>query len=114
MGYYSMDFACYLFNILTQLICLVYICEIIYCFFPVICQMIEGASKEQRNDLGITTIDYYHYLSQSGSYKVDDINDKRDFQETMVPHVYFLCTAVVFCSLLINFPFAWVQAVLNR
>ncbi|XP_077328497.1 unconventional myosin-Ie isoform X1 [Lithobates pipiens] len=51
--------------------------------FHIFYQMIEGASKEQRNDLGITTIDYYHYLSQSGSYKVDDINDKRDFQETM-------------------------------
>ncbi|XP_068131635.1 unconventional myosin-Ie [Hyperolius riggenbachi] len=51
--------------------------------FHIFYQLIEGASKEQRNDLGITSIDYYYYLSQSGSYKVDDINDKRDFQETM-------------------------------
>ncbi|KAM5171054.1 unconventional myosin-Ie isoform 2-T2 [Mantella aurantiaca] len=51
--------------------------------FHIFYQLIEGTSKEQRNDLGITTIDYYYYLSQSGSYKVDDINDKRDFQETM-------------------------------
>uniref|UniRef100_A0A8D3DZ91 Osteoclast-stimulating factor 1 n=1 Tax=Scophthalmus maximus TaxID=52904 RepID=A0A8D3DZ91_SCOMX len=28
-------------------------------------------------------LDYYTYLNQSGSYKVDDINDKSDFQETM-------------------------------
>ncbi|XP_077119978.1 unconventional myosin-Ie [Ranitomeya variabilis] len=51
--------------------------------FHIFYQLIEGASKEQRNDLGITNLDYYYYLSQSGSYKVDDINDKRDFQETM-------------------------------
>ncbi|XP_063305190.1 unconventional myosin-Ie [Pelobates fuscus] len=51
--------------------------------FHIFYQMIEGSSKEQRNALGITSIDYYYYLSQSGSYKVDDINDKRDFQETM-------------------------------
>ncbi|XP_018419743.1 PREDICTED: unconventional myosin-Ie [Nanorana parkeri] len=51
--------------------------------FHIFYQLIEGASKEQKNDLGITTLDYYCYLSQSGSYKVDDINDKRDFQETM-------------------------------
>ncbi|KAM4677868.1 unconventional myosin-Ie [Discoglossus pictus] len=51
--------------------------------FHIFYQLIEGASKEQRNNLGITTIDYYSYLNQSGSYKVDDINDKRDFQETM-------------------------------
>lgn len=47
-------------------------------------QLIEGASGEQKNSLGITTLDYYSYLNQSGSYKVDDINDKSDFQETMV------------------------------
>ncbi|KAM4747533.1 unconventional myosin-Ie [Rhinophrynus dorsalis] len=51
--------------------------------FHIFYQMIEGASKEQRDNLGITSIDYYYYLSLSGSYKVDDINDKRDFQETM-------------------------------
>lgn len=47
-------------------------------------QLIEGASGEQKSSLGITTLDYYSYLNQSGSYKVDDINDKSDFQETMV------------------------------
>ncbi|XP_053573509.1 unconventional myosin-Ie [Bombina bombina] len=51
--------------------------------FHIFYQLIEGASKEQKNSLGITSIDYYNYLSQSGSYKVDDINDKRDFQETL-------------------------------
>lgn len=47
-------------------------------------QLIEGATGEQKSSLGITSLDYYTYLNQSGSYKVDDINDKSDFQETMV------------------------------
>ncbi|XP_076584111.1 unconventional myosin-Ie isoform X1 [Chaetodon auriga] len=51
--------------------------------FHIFYQLIEGASGEQKNSLGITTLDYYTYLNQSGSYKVDDINDKSDFQETM-------------------------------
>uniref|UniRef100_A0AAQ5Y128 Osteoclast-stimulating factor 1 n=1 Tax=Amphiprion ocellaris TaxID=80972 RepID=A0AAQ5Y128_AMPOC len=51
--------------------------------FHIFYQLIEGASGEQKNSLGITNLDYYTYLNQSGSYKVDDINDKSDFQETM-------------------------------
>ncbi|XP_022056513.1 unconventional myosin-Ie isoform X1 [Acanthochromis polyacanthus] len=51
--------------------------------FHIFYQLIEGASGEQKNSLGITSLDYYTYLNQSGSYKVDDINDKSDFQETM-------------------------------
>ncbi|KAJ8407711.1 hypothetical protein AAFF_G00267550 [Aldrovandia affinis] len=51
--------------------------------FHVFYQLIEGASGDQKSSLGITDLDYYSYLNQSGSYKVDDINDKRDFQETM-------------------------------
>lgn len=47
-------------------------------------QLIEGASSEQKSSLGITSMDYYNYLSLSGSYKVDDIDDKSDFQETLV------------------------------
>ncbi|CAM5087367.1 unnamed protein product [Natator depressus] len=51
--------------------------------FHVFYQLIEGASSEQKHSLGITSMDYYYYLSLSGSYKVDDINDKSDFQETL-------------------------------
>ncbi|XP_068551393.1 unconventional myosin-Ie isoform X1 [Anas acuta] len=51
--------------------------------FHIFYQLIEGASSEQKSSLGITTMDYYYYLSLSGSYKVDDINDKSDFQETL-------------------------------
>ncbi|XP_053720613.1 unconventional myosin-Ie isoform X3 [Synchiropus splendidus] len=50
--------------------------------FHIFYQLIEGASADQKNSLGITNLDYYTYLNQSGSYKVDDINDKSDFQET--------------------------------
>ncbi|XP_029932697.1 unconventional myosin-Ie isoform X2 [Myripristis murdjan] len=51
--------------------------------FHIFYQLIEGASGEQKSSLGITSLDYYSYLNQSGSYKVDDINDKSEFQETL-------------------------------
>ncbi|XP_055454014.1 unconventional myosin-Ie [Psammomys obesus] len=51
--------------------------------FHIFYQVIEGASPEQKQSLGITSMDYYYYLSLSGSYKVDDIDDKREFQETL-------------------------------
>lgn len=53
-------------------------------FCDVILQLIEGANADQKSSLGITNLDYYSYLNQSGSYKVEDINDKHDFQETLV------------------------------
>ena len=46
--------------------------------------MIEGANAQQKEGLGIMTPDYYYYLNQSGTYKVDGTNDSKDFQETMV------------------------------
>ncbi|XP_041082460.1 unconventional myosin-Ie-like isoform X2 [Polyodon spathula] len=51
--------------------------------FHIFYQLIEGASAEQKSSLGITSLDYYYYLNQSGSYTVDDINDKSDFHETL-------------------------------
>lgn len=50
----------------------------------VVFQLIEGASAQQREALGIMTPDCYYYLNQSGTYKVDGTNDSKDFQETMV------------------------------
>lgn len=47
-------------------------------------QLIEGASAQQKEGLGIMTPDYYYYLNQSGTYKVDGTNDSKDYQETMV------------------------------
>lgn len=51
--------------------------------FHIFYQLIEGASAEQKHSLGITSMDYYYYLSLSGSYKVDGIDDRREFQETL-------------------------------
>uniref|UniRef100_A0AAZ3S0F3 Osteoclast-stimulating factor 1 n=1 Tax=Oncorhynchus tshawytscha TaxID=74940 RepID=A0AAZ3S0F3_ONCTS len=54
--------------------------------FHVYYQLIEGANPQQKEALGIMTPDYYYYLNQSGTYKVDGTNDSKDFQETMVPY----------------------------
>ncbi|XP_025027120.1 unconventional myosin-Ie-like [Python bivittatus] len=51
--------------------------------FHIYYQLLEGASPEQRENLGITSPDYYYYLNQSAAYKVDDINDLQEFQETL-------------------------------
>uniref|UniRef100_A0A8C8FDF2 Osteoclast-stimulating factor 1 n=1 Tax=Oncorhynchus tshawytscha TaxID=74940 RepID=A0A8C8FDF2_ONCTS len=51
--------------------------------FHVYYQLIEGANPQQKEALGIMTPDYYYYLNQSGTYKVDGTNDSKDFQETM-------------------------------
>ncbi|XP_029286156.1 unconventional myosin-If [Cottoperca gobio] len=51
--------------------------------FHIYYQMIEGANAQQKEGLGIMTPDYYCYLNQSGTYKVDGTNDSKDFQETM-------------------------------
>ncbi|GCB85429.1 hypothetical protein scyTo_0026054, partial [Scyliorhinus torazame] len=45
--------------------------------------VLAGVNEEERENLGITTPDYYYYLNQSATYKVDDINDKQEFAETM-------------------------------
>ncbi|KAJ8278563.1 hypothetical protein GJAV_G00088940 [Gymnothorax javanicus] len=51
--------------------------------FHVYYQLLEGASAQQKENLGIMTPDYYNYLNQSGTYKVDGTNDSKDFHETM-------------------------------
>ncbi|XP_053743524.1 myosin IEb [Synchiropus splendidus] len=51
--------------------------------FHIYYQLLEGASGEQRENLGVTTPDYYNYLNQSGTYTVDDVNDKKEFSDTM-------------------------------
>uniref|UniRef100_A0A3B3SYU1 Osteoclast-stimulating factor 1 n=1 Tax=Paramormyrops kingsleyae TaxID=1676925 RepID=A0A3B3SYU1_9TELE len=43
----------------------------------------QGVSVGQREALGIMTPDYFYYLNQSGTYKVDGTIDSKDFQETM-------------------------------
>ncbi|XP_068426002.1 myosin IEb [Clinocottus analis] len=51
--------------------------------FHIYYQMLEGASSEQRENLGVTTPDYYFYLNQSGTYTVEDMDDKKEFLDTM-------------------------------
>ncbi|KAK2835280.1 hypothetical protein Q5P01_015764 [Channa striata] len=51
--------------------------------FHIYYQLIEGANAQQKEGLGIMTPDYYYYLNQSGTYKVDGTNDSKEFQETM-------------------------------
>ena len=34
--------------------------------------------------LGLTNMDYYYFLNQSGTYTVDDVNDAKDFQDILV------------------------------
>ncbi|KAJ0032744.1 hypothetical protein NQD34_002825 [Periophthalmus magnuspinnatus] len=51
--------------------------------FHIYYQLLEGANAQQKEGLGIMTPDYYYYLNQSGTYKVDGTNDSKDFQETM-------------------------------
>ncbi|KAF5892087.1 unconventional myosin-Ie-like, partial [Clarias magur] len=51
--------------------------------FHIYYQLLAGATKEQRENLGITAPDYYFYMNQSGTYTVDDINDKKEFSDTM-------------------------------
>uniref|UniRef100_A0A6Q2XAC7 Osteoclast-stimulating factor 1 n=1 Tax=Esox lucius TaxID=8010 RepID=A0A6Q2XAC7_ESOLU len=51
--------------------------------FHIYYQLMEGANPQQKEGLGIMTPDYYYYLNQSGTYKVDGTNDSKDFQETM-------------------------------
>uniref|UniRef100_A0A8D1Q3Q9 Myosin IF n=1 Tax=Sus scrofa TaxID=9823 RepID=A0A8D1Q3Q9_PIG len=48
-----------------------------------ILQLLEGASQEQRQNLGLMTPDYYYYLNQSDTYKVDGTDDRSDFSETL-------------------------------
>uniref|UniRef100_A0A3Q3F8T8 Osteoclast-stimulating factor 1 n=1 Tax=Labrus bergylta TaxID=56723 RepID=A0A3Q3F8T8_9LABR len=51
--------------------------------FHIYYQLLEGATSEQRENLGVTTPDYYFYLNQSGTYTVEDVNDKKEFSDTM-------------------------------
>ncbi|XP_025897271.1 unconventional myosin-If [Nothoprocta perdicaria] len=51
--------------------------------FHIYYQLIEGASQEQRQNLGIMTPDYYYYLNQSDTYQVDGTDDCSDFHETI-------------------------------
>ncbi|XP_066465075.1 unconventional myosin-Ie-like [Eleutherodactylus coqui] len=51
--------------------------------FHIFYQLLEGVSAEDRENLGVTSPDYYFYLNQSAVYNVEDVSDKNEFAETM-------------------------------
>lgn len=51
--------------------------------FYIFYQFIEGVFVEQKYSFGIISMDYYYYLSFLGLYKVDDIDDRWEFQEIL-------------------------------
>ncbi|KAM5129071.1 unconventional myosin-Ie-like [Mantella aurantiaca] len=51
--------------------------------FHIFYQLLEGVSAEDRENLGVTSPDYYFYLNQSAVYHVEDVSDKQEFTETM-------------------------------
>ncbi|XP_045106073.1 unconventional myosin-Ie-like isoform X2 [Portunus trituberculatus] len=51
--------------------------------FHIFYQLCAGADSNMGEQLGITTPDYFQYLAQSDVYKVDNMNDAHEFQETL-------------------------------
>ncbi|CAN9514415.1 unnamed protein product [Ophioblennius macclurei] len=51
--------------------------------FHIYYQLLGGASGEQRENLGVTTPDYYIYLNQSGTFTVEDLDDTKEFADTL-------------------------------
>eukprot|EP00043_Microstomoeca_roanoka_P013204 m.129196 g.129196 ORF g.129196 m.129196 type:complete len:1070 (+) comp15693_c0_seq1:90-3299(+) len=51
--------------------------------FHIFYQLCAGASDHHRQNLGISSPDYYNYLNQSGCDSVPGIDDIADFNETM-------------------------------
>lgn len=68
----------------------------------VVFQLIEGSSAQQKEGLGLMTPDYYYYLNQSGTYKVDGTNDSKDFQETMVHNCGVICNVYVIFKIILS------------
>ncbi|XP_068108581.1 unconventional myosin-Ie-like [Hyperolius riggenbachi] len=51
--------------------------------FHIFYQLLDGATAEDRENLGITNPEYYFYLNQSAVYHVEEVSDKKEFAETM-------------------------------
>lgn len=51
--------------------------------FHIFYQLIQGADEKTKESLGLTNMDYYYYLNQSGTYTVDDMDDTKEFQEVL-------------------------------
>ncbi|XP_076066450.1 unconventional myosin-Ie-like isoform X2 [Oratosquilla oratoria] len=51
--------------------------------FHIFYQLCLGATPEMKENLGITSMDYYYYLNQTKVYKVPGVNDAEEFKETL-------------------------------
>lgn len=51
--------------------------------FHIFYQLLAGADSHTRENLGISSVDYYSYLAQSGCFEADGTNDKQEFVETL-------------------------------
>ncbi|KAK7115759.1 unconventional myosin-Ie-like isoform X2 [Littorina saxatilis] len=51
--------------------------------FHIFYQLCTGATSEMKENLGVTTPDYYYYLNQSGTFQVDGTDDNQEFQDTL-------------------------------
>uniref|UniRef100_A0A8C1SME9 Osteoclast-stimulating factor 1 n=1 Tax=Cyprinus carpio TaxID=7962 RepID=A0A8C1SME9_CYPCA len=71
--------------------------------FHIYYQLLQGATKEQRENLGITTPDYYLYLNKSDTYTVEDVNDKTEFKDTMAA-MSVVGLSLEFMLMFINLP----------
>uniref|UniRef100_A0A915EHN0 Myosin motor domain-containing protein n=1 Tax=Ditylenchus dipsaci TaxID=166011 RepID=A0A915EHN0_9BILA len=51
--------------------------------FHIFYQLIAGADTHTRDNLGISTVDYYNYLNQSGCYRAEGTDDAKEYAETL-------------------------------
>ncbi|KAI6220129.1 hypothetical protein M3Y99_01614800 [Aphelenchoides fujianensis] len=51
--------------------------------FHIFYQLLAGADQETRKSLGISSVDYYSYLAQSGCYKAEGTDDAEEFAATL-------------------------------
>ncbi|XP_076236580.1 unconventional myosin-Ie [Calliopsis andreniformis] len=51
--------------------------------FHVFYQLATGANQQMKSEFGLTSLDYYQYLSYGGNHKVEGTNDAYDLQETL-------------------------------
>ncbi|XP_050400125.1 unconventional myosin-Ie isoform X2 [Patella vulgata] len=51
--------------------------------FHIFYQLCAGATSEMKENLGVTTPEYYYYLNQSATYDVEGTDDSKEFQDTL-------------------------------
>lgn len=50
--------------------------------FHIFYQLITGAKKDLKDAFGLSSLDYFNYLSMSGGYKVEGTDDVAEFEDT--------------------------------